>query len=123
MAKMIAKKKKSVLVEDEDEVVPESPIHDHDMTISSPNRDSPIKSNVEVTGDLDGCVKIFHVDTTINQGDHSKESTPVKTNVIPLGFSNVESVTEEVRTLGIPMKISNIDTNVIMVKGVLNNEA
>ncbi|CAI9275184.1 unnamed protein product [Lactuca saligna] len=91
MDKKIAKKKKKVIVEYEDEIVPESHVHDHATIVSSLKRDSPITPNVEASGDLDGFVKTFHVDTTINQG--------------------------------IPMNISNMDTNVIMGKGVLNNEA
>ncbi|CAI9262168.1 unnamed protein product [Lactuca saligna] len=99
MAKMIAKKKKRVLVENEDEVVPESPVLVNDTIFLSPKRYSLINSNVEVTGDLDGSVKTFHVDTTINQ------------------------VIEEVQTPGIPVNISNMDTNVIMGEGVMNNES
>ncbi|CAI9285209.1 unnamed protein product [Lactuca saligna] len=107
MAKKIAKKKKRVVVKDEDEVVPESPVHDTDQIVSSPKKASPIHSNVEVTG----------------YGDHSKISTPIKDAVIPPGVSNTKLVTKEVRTLGIPANISNMDTNGTMGEGVLNNEA
>lgn len=107
MAKKIKKKKRRVVIEDEDEVVPDSPVQDTDPIISSPKKASPIPLNVEVTGDV----------------DHLKVSTPMKADVIPHKISNTESVTEEVRTSGIPTNISNMDTNVNMGEGVHHNEA
>ncbi|CAI9280663.1 unnamed protein product [Lactuca saligna] len=107
----------------DDEVVPESPIRDDNLGVPSPPRDSPIKSNVEVTGGLDGSVKTSLVDTTINQGDNPKVSTPKKTFVTPPRVSNVESVTKEVRTSGILANISHMDANVNMGQGVSNKEA
>ncbi|CAI9282806.1 unnamed protein product [Lactuca saligna] len=92
------------------------------MIVSSPKWDSLIKSNVEEIVDLDVFVKTFHVDTTTNQGDQSKVSTTKKTTIIPPGISNVESVTEEVRTSSIPVNMSNMDINVSMGEGVLTTE-
>lgn len=118
MAKWISKKMKRRLViedsMDDDEVVPKSPLRDDNMCVTSPTRDSPIKSNLEANGGLHGSVKTYYVDTPINQGDHPKESTPEKTTVIPPGVSNAESVFEVVQTLGIHANISHIDTNVNM---------
>lgn len=100
MAKRISKKKNRVVNEDEDVILPESPVCVNDMIVPSPKRDSPLKSNVEETGDLDGSVKTSIMDTTINLGDQSKASTPKRTEVIPPVVSNAESVSKEVRTSG-----------------------
>ncbi|CAI9269844.1 unnamed protein product [Lactuca saligna] len=68
-----------------------------------------------MVGYFDVSVKTLYVDTAINHDDQSKESNPQKTTVVPPEVSNAKSVTEGVRISGIPMNISNMDTNVTMV--------
>ena len=63
------------------------------------------------------------MDKTINQGDSSQLSSPEQTSVIPPEVSIIESISEEVRTSGIHMNISNMDTNVNMGDGVSTHEA
>ena len=49
-----------------------------------------IKLNLEATGGLDGSMKTFVVDTTINQGDDVNTSTTEKTAATPPEVLNVE---------------------------------
>ncbi|CAI9300100.1 unnamed protein product [Lactuca saligna] len=97
-AKKISKKNKRKIVEDslEEEVVPELPLHDTTMNVPSPTTDSPIKTSFEEIGNLGGFVKTSNVDTTTTE------------------------VSEEVRTSGILVDISNMDTNINKGEGVLN---
>lgn len=134
MVKRISKKKKRKVVEESlDKVVPESdfeengkdksPLRDIDMGFPSPMRDSPIKLIFEEIGNLGGSVKTSDVERTTNQGDHSQQSTPKQTVVVPPGVSQIESLHEEVRTLGITVNIFDMDENVNMGNGVSNTQA
>ena len=76
MAKHISKKKKTVVIDSMDDVVPgcdfddsgksQSPLCDDNMGILSPMRGSPLKSNFEEIGSPGGSVKTSNVDTTTN---------------------------------------------------------
>lgn len=83
LAKKISKNRKRKVVEDSSEdVVPESPIWDTDMGVPSPKRNSPIKSNFELIGNSSGSVKTSNVDITTNLCDPPKVSTPEQIVVI-----------------------------------------
>ncbi|CAI9286464.1 unnamed protein product [Lactuca saligna] len=129
MTKRISKKQKKqrklILNEDsmEDEVVPASPLGRDKTGNYSLVRDSPVKSNLEATVNLDGNVEASKFNTTITHGEQPKIYTPKQTMVKPLGVSTTESIIEEVRTSGITANISNMDANFNKGDGVLNNEA
>lgn len=53
------------------------------------------------------------MDTTINHGEQSKQSTPEQSAVIPPDVSTIESFHEEVQTSNITAYGSNTDANVI----------
>ncbi|CAI9282345.1 unnamed protein product [Lactuca saligna] len=107
----------------DDEVVLESPLRNNQTCNSSLVRDSPVKSNLEETGNPDGTVKTSTVDKTINQGKQPKISTPKQATVIPPKVSYTVSFHEEVRTSGITANISDMDANVNKGDGVSTNKA
>ncbi|CAI9283082.1 unnamed protein product [Lactuca saligna] len=78
MAKKISKKQRKqrkLIIQDDsmnDEVVPESPLNNDQAGNSSHVRDSPVKSNIEETGNPDRIVKTSIVDITINQGEQPR---------------------------------------------------
>ncbi|CAI9262736.1 unnamed protein product [Lactuca saligna] len=83
MTKHVYQKKKKkllklVICDDsrEEDVVPESLIHDAE---SSPVQNSLVKSNAETTVNIDDFAETSVEDTTIHRGDSMKVSTPVKT--------------------------------------------
>ena len=129
MAKKISKKQKKqriLFIQDDsmdDEVVPESPLKKDQTGKFSPVRDSPVKSTHEETRNLDGTVKNSIMDTTINQGEQPKLSTPQQTTIVPPEVLNTESFHEEVRTSGVTANVSDTDVNVHKGDGVLTNEA
>ncbi|CAI9290473.1 unnamed protein product [Lactuca saligna] len=127
MAKRLSNKQKKKLrklvIHDDsmdDEVVYEYPIRDDQMGHSSPVRDSPLKLNLEATGNPDGSLETSKVDTPINPCEQTKTFTPEKAKVIPPEVSNVELFHEKVRTLGITANISHMDANVNMCEAVSN---
>lgn len=71
-----------------------------------------------MTGSLAGNVETFHVDTTINLGDHSQISIPEQTSVIPPEVSYAKSNMKEVGTLDINADICDIDVNVNKGDGI-----
>ncbi|CAI9271624.1 unnamed protein product [Lactuca saligna] len=93
------------------------------MGFASLQRDAPVKSNIEVNGNICGNVETFNVDTTTNLGDPSNPSIPEQTQFIPPKVSMTESVSEEVRTSGIPINIFDMDTNVNKGDGMLTHAA
>lgn len=88
-----------------------------------PQRDSPVKSNFEENGSLGGHVHVSHTDTITNLGESPSSTIPTKGVVIPHKVSRTDSFAEKVRTPGISVHISNMDTNVTMGKGMKHREA
>ncbi|CAI9281849.1 unnamed protein product [Lactuca saligna] len=86
-------------------------------------RGTPFKLTFEATNNLDGNVETFHVDTTINLGDHLQLSIPEQASVIPPEVPQVKSNMEEVRTSGITTNISDMDVNVNKGDGVSISQA
>ncbi|CAI9290627.1 unnamed protein product [Lactuca saligna] len=97
----------------DDEVVPEMPINEP-MGHNSPVTDSTVQSHFEETVNLGDNVAASIVETTINNGEQSKQSTPEQTLVIPPKVSNTKSFHEEVRTSNITANVSDMGANVNM---------
>ncbi|CAI9288903.1 unnamed protein product [Lactuca saligna] len=126
MTKHVYQKKKKkllklVICDDsrEEDVVPESLIHDAE---SSPVQNSLVKSNAETTVNIDDFAETSVEDTTIHRGDSMKVSTPVKTIFTSPEVSNTESFHEEVQTSGITVNVSDMGANVNMGDRVSNNK-
>ena len=62
-------------------------------------------------------------DTSTNLGDQSTPFVPEHTSVLPPEVLIAESVSEEVRTSGIPTNISHVDVNANMGDGMSTHEA
>lgn len=124
------KKKKRQLIDPPDEVIQEtdfesgndsSPIHNEDSGFKSPQRDFPVKSTFEVTGNLGGSVKVSNTDTTTNMSDPASTTIPEKKKLIPAKVSMAEFIPEEDRTSDITMNIFHMDINVKKGEGKLQS--
>lgn len=63
------------------------------------------------------------MDTTTNLSESPTNIILETPDVIPPAVLRIGFVTEKVQTSGIPMNISDMDTNIIMDAGVMNSEA
>lgn len=101
-----------------------SPIrHDIGLDFETPQRHPPVKSTFEETGGLGGTVHVSNTDTTTNLGEYPITTIPKKAVVIPPEVSITDSVSEEVRTSGIIVDISNMDKNNNTGEGMKQSEA
>lgn len=106
-------KKRKTIQDPSDEVVLEIDFEDIDQSLlknnnngfNSPQRDSPVKSTFEATGSLSGFMKTSHVGTSTNLGVSSIFSIPEQALVKAPEVSTTETVTEEVRALGITVLV------------------